>query len=80
MILKENWAVQKHATSASGQAAEQNADWIFFLDADDIMAPSAFEYVSPYMETYDAIWGSIWTIEQGEQNANRTASSITFSL
>jgi tetratricopeptide (TPR) repeat protein len=60
------------------KAAEQNADWIFFLDADDIMAPSAFEYVSPYIEAYDAIWGSIWTIERGEQRANERPHQLPF--
>jgi tetratricopeptide (TPR) repeat protein len=60
------------------KAAEQHADWIFFLDADDIMAPSAFEYVSPYLEMYDAIWGSIWTIERGEYNAGERPHQLPF--
>jgi tetratricopeptide (TPR) repeat protein len=60
------------------KAAEQNADWIFFLDADDIMAPSAFEYVSPYLETYDAIWGSIWTIESKEHKAGERPHQLPF--
>jgi len=60
------------------KAAEQNADWIFFLDADDIMAPSAFEYVSPYMEMYDAIWGSIWTIERDGHHACKRPHQLPF--
>lgn len=48
------------------KAVEHGVDWIFFLDADDLMAPFAFEYVSPYLEQYYGIWGSIWTIERGE--------------
>jgi tetratricopeptide (TPR) repeat protein len=60
------------------KAVEQNADWIFFLDADDIMALSAFEYVSPYMETYDAIWGSIWTIEREEHKAGERPHQLPF--
>jgi tetratricopeptide (TPR) repeat protein len=60
------------------EAAEQNVDWIFFLDADDIMAPSAFEYVSPYLETYDAIWGSIWTIEREEHTACERPHQLPF--
>ena len=59
-------------------AAEQNADWIFFLDADDVMAPSAFEYLSPYLEEYDGIWGSIWTIEQGETLAREQPEQLPF--
>jgi tetratricopeptide (TPR) repeat protein len=60
------------------KAVEQNADWIFFLDANDIMAPSAFDYVSPYVEIYDAIWGSIWTIEQGEHKAYERPHQLPF--
>lgn len=50
--------------------AEENDDafkseWLFFLDADDLMcAPnifgeSAFAAVGPYLDDYDCIWGSI---------------------
>ncbi|HMK49339.1 MAG TPA: tetratricopeptide repeat protein [Thermodesulfovibrionales bacterium] len=60
------------------KAAQQNADWIFFLDADDIMAPSAFEYVSGYLEHFDAVWGSIWTIERGEVYASERPHQLPF--
>ena len=60
------------------KAAGQNADWIFFLDADDIMAPSAFEYVSAYLGRYDAVWGSIWTIERGELKASERPHQLPF--
>ena len=53
------------------QAAEQGAEWLFFLDADDLMAPSAFEYASNYLDKYDAVWGSIWSIEEGQQARER---------
>ena len=53
------------------QASEQGADWLFFLDADDLMAPSAFEYASNYLDKYDAVWGSIWSIEEGQQARER---------
>ena len=53
------------------EAAEQGADWLFFLDADDLMAPSAFEYASNYLDKYDAVWGSIWSIEEGQQARER---------
>lgn len=48
------------------KAMEMGIEWLFFLDADDLMVPRSFEYVAPYLEDYDAVWGSIWTIEQGE--------------
>lgn len=43
---------------------ESDADWIFFLDADDLMHPYAFEAKSrhPYL---DALWGNIWEIGHG---------------
>ncbi len=41
------------------RAAEQGADWLFFLDADDLLAPGAFEGVQQYAADYDAVWGLI---------------------
>lgn len=41
------------------QAVTQNSDWIFFLDADDLLAEDAFEQVAGHLEHYDAIWGAI---------------------
>ncbi|WP_369337306.1 FkbM family methyltransferase [Comamonas guangdongensis] len=44
---------------AVGQAVAQGADWLFFLDADDLMDEKAFATVSGYLDGYDAIWGAI---------------------
>jgi len=44
-------------------AAEQQVDWIFFLDADDLMAPQAFALASPYLLEYDAVWGLIYSFD-----------------
>jgi tetratricopeptide (TPR) repeat protein/glycosyltransferase involved in cell wall biosynthesis len=60
------------------KAAEKDAEWIFFLDADDLMAPSAFEYASPYLEKYDGIWGCIWTVEKGEKTAGERPEQLPF--
>jgi ADP-heptose:LPS heptosyltransferase len=60
------------------KAAEKGIEWIFFLDADDLMAPVAFEYASPYLHNYDAIWGAIWSIEQGEDVAKERAGQLPF--
>ena len=49
-----------------GQALARRADWIFFLDADDLMAPRALEWASPYLLTYDAIWGLIYSFDQAD--------------
>lgn len=54
------------------------SEWLFFLDADDLMCNhalmrgirlpdgrsvrSAFEVMTPYVEDYDCIWGSIYEV------------------
>ena len=40
-------------------AAHLNCDWVFFLDADDLLFDEAFIGTAPYLENYDAIWGII---------------------
>ncbi|HET6514377.1 MAG TPA: FkbM family methyltransferase [Thermodesulfovibrionales bacterium] len=60
------------------KAAEMGVDWIFFIDADDEMAPRAFESVSPYLDRYDAIWGAIWPIEHGETVAHERPGQLPF--
>jgi tetratricopeptide (TPR) repeat protein len=60
------------------KAVEQGFEWIFFIDADDLMAPSAFEYVSPYLDEFDGIWGSIWPIEKGERKPKERPYQLPF--
>lgn len=50
---------------AVAEAAGTGFDWIFFLDADDILLPSAFEDVTRAVESHDAIWGAIAVLEKG---------------
>jgi FkbM family methyltransferase len=38
-------------------AQRAGADWIFFLDADDLMTPRAFSIFSEYSNEFDAVWG-----------------------
>lgn len=40
-------------------AMKNNIDWVFFLDADDVMLPSAFADIDPYIRDFDAIFGQI---------------------
>jgi len=61
-------------------AVERGADWIFFLDADDIMAPRAFEFVTPYLENYDAIWGAIWSNEKERNEPLERPGQLPFLL
>ena len=41
------------------RAVAERADWIFFLDADDLMVASAFETMSDWVDGHDAVWGLI---------------------
>ncbi|AWK90046.1 FkbM family methyltransferase [Azospirillum thermophilum] len=41
------------------EAAARGADWLFFLDADDLMTPQAFQQMAPHMDRADAVWGLI---------------------
>jgi FkbM family methyltransferase len=41
------------------RAAEHGADWLFFLDADDLLVQGAFEDFLPYAADHDAVWGLI---------------------
>jgi FkbM family methyltransferase len=39
------------------EARNLGADWIFFLDADDLMSPRAFAVFAGYVDRFDAVWG-----------------------
>ncbi len=41
------------------RAIAAGADWLFFLDADDLMVAGAFEAVAPFIAGHDAVWGLI---------------------
>ena len=53
------------------------SEWLFFLDADDLMcAPelfgeSAFAVMEPYADKYDAVWGSIHELHPNGEVAKR---------
>ena len=49
-------------------AIAAGADWIFFLDADDIMDANAFAAVAPYLPRYDAVWGAIAELAPDEES------------
>lgn len=46
-------------------AADSEADWLFFLDADDLMHPNALQNVSMAVKNYDAIFGQIAEMQDG---------------
>ncbi len=57
-------------------AVEQGADWIFFLDADDIMTPTAFARFKDFHQHYDAIWGGILEVLPGSQQPQLRSQQV----
>jgi glycosyltransferase involved in cell wall biosynthesis len=51
--------------SGVAEAVAHGAGWIFFLDADDLIFPDAFEKVMDAVRQYDAIWGAICELKRG---------------
>ena len=56
--------------TALAQARAEGVDWVFFLDADDLMTPNAFQAFGRVLAgepDLDAVWGLICTLDaQGE--------------
>lgn len=57
--------------------AEGGVDWIFFLDADDLMAPDAFINIDGLTDEQDGIWGAIATAEPISGETTRRESDIS---
>lgn len=51
------------------EMVDQGIDWIFFLDADDIMDRDCFKNVADLLGRYDAVWG---LISEAPANAPRS--------
>ena len=49
------------------EAQAQGAEWLFFLDADDLMDPGAFGVMADYHADHDAVWGLICELNQDEE-------------
>jgi glycosyltransferase involved in cell wall biosynthesis len=50
------------------EAKSEGAEWIFFLDADDLMDPGAFGVLGGYHADHDAVWGLICELDQDEES------------
>jgi len=69
---------RSHARNlAIHQAGLKEADWLFFLDADDFMVPTAFSIVAEILEDFDAIWGEIYTADIATLQAYRRDNQIS---
>ncbi|MBG6288060.1 FkbM family methyltransferase [Pseudomonas nitroreducens] len=58
------------------EAGQRGADWIFFIDADELMAPTAFADVEHLLADHDAIWGAIYEANLATQQASRRANDV----
>lgn len=58
------------------EAGKRKADWIFFMDADELMAPNAFNEVQHLLLDYDAIWGAIYEANLETQQATRRNNDV----
>ncbi|AYN94980.1 FkbM family methyltransferase [Pseudomonas sp. LTJR-52] len=58
-------------------ASESSSDWLFFLDADDLMVESAFQAVAALLDDYDAIWGEIYVADLATQQATRREHQVS---
>ncbi len=60
-------------TTGEDQSQAFEAEWLFFLDADDLMCSeqtygeSAFKVAQPYLDDYDCIWGAIYEFHSANQ-------------
>ena len=57
------------------EAEEAGCEWVFFLDADDLMTDHAFVAMEDYMN-YDAVWGQIYDVKPGENFARRRMEQV----
>lgn len=58
------------------EAGRREADWLFFIDADELMVPTAFSDVEHLLADYDAIWGAIYEANLATQQATRRANDV----
>lgn len=79
VALPEPW--MSIFTTGDSQMSAFNSEWLFFLDADDLMCSlktygeSAFKVVAPYLEDYDCIWGAIYEMNLGGDVSRRKQSN-----
>lgn len=51
------------------EAYSEGIDWVFFLDADDLLLPDAFSLVEEHVSRVDGIWGAIMEMSKGSAEA-----------
>jgi FkbM family methyltransferase len=59
------------------RAVAQGCDWVFFLDADDLLHPDAFRTAQAAIEQgYDAVWGAICELAADESGWSLRAGQL----
>jgi FkbM family methyltransferase len=62
------------------RARAANIEWLFFLDADDLLQVNAFDLIKQYVHEYDAIWGTIVEVLPGSNQVTlRIPQILTLS-
>lgn len=67
---KGKYGRSKRRNQAIQQAEKAGFDWLFFLDADDVMTPNAFESFGRCIEAepeLDAVWGLICEFDANDE-------------
>lgn len=62
-VVNDSQGLAGRSAARNQGVAQSQAEWLFFLDADDAMHPEALKSVEPYLATCDAIWGAIWEFD-----------------
>lgn len=76
-ITADPWMMIFTGSEETDMSKAFRTDWLFFLDADDLMCcpelfgESPFSVVEPYVADYDAIWGAIYEMHPGGQILRR---------
>ncbi len=67
VVVMEDFRGEIGRSKARNDAVKgSSADWVFFLDSDDMMHPRCFEHARHYLESFDgyeAIWGLCHKLE-----------------
>ena len=58
-------------------AQAQGAEWLFFLDADDLMDAGAFGVMADFHADHDAVWGLICELNQDEETYTVRTGQLT---
>ena len=56
------------------KAMADGVDWLFFLDADDLMLSNVFTKVTQAVLNFDAIWGTIMALNTGDSQPTLRAN------